>query len=146
METNGWIFDPVLYYQTGFDEECGNDTYYGYLFKTVNVNFVATEKIGTVYSTFKGNGVASLIFKNCYNGPDNDGYVSASLQSKELGRAQKNEVVNVSFNYSKDDTLLIKIAGRSIFKIKYFIIEECSKFFTFLIGRNCGVFLLLIFK
>ena len=118
MEENGWIFDPNLLHQTDFDEQCGNDTYYGYQ---------NDKEVASVYTTFDGNGVASLAFTNCYNGSATDGFVSASIKSKEIGRAYKDEEVNVSFNFSKDDSLIIKIVGRSIFKVKYFMIDACGK-------------------
>ena len=118
MVENGWIFDPDLLHQTDFDEQCGNDTYYG---------FQNDKEVASVYAKFDGNGVASLIFKNCYNGSTNDGYVSVSIKSKEIGRAYKKEEVNVSFNFSKDDSLIVKIVGLSIFKLKYFMTDACGK-------------------
>ena len=118
MVENGWIFDPNLLHQTDFDEQCGNDTYYGYQ---------NDKEVASVYSRFEGNGVASLMFTNCYNGTANEGFVSASIRSKEIGRAYKNEEVNVSFNFSKGDSLMIKIVGSSVFKLKYFMTDACGK-------------------
>ena len=122
MVENGWIFDPDLLHQIDFDDQCGNDTYYGYQ---------NGKEVASVYTTFDGNGVASLIFTNCYNGSATDGYVSASIKSKEIGRAYKNAEVNVSFNFSNDDSLIIKIVGRSIFKLKYFMTDACGKYDSF---------------
>ena len=68
-----------------------------------------------------------MIFTNCYNGSTNAGFVSASIKSKEIGRAYKNEEVIVSFTFSKGDSLIVKIVGRSIFKLKYFMTDTCGK-------------------
>ena len=120
MAKNGWIFSSELMHQVDLDDQCGNDTYNEYQ----NI-----EEVGTIYSTFDGNGVATMIFLNCYNGSENGGYVSVSIKAKEIVRAYKNEEMKISFNYSKDDSLIIKIFGTSTFKIMYFMIDRC--------GKNC---------
>ena len=111
MKKNGWILEPSTQdsmnpgRKVEFSQVCGNDTWYGY---------ADGDTVGSVQPTFEGNGKATLDFGNCQS----QGYVKVFLNGVEISRANAmTPTVQVIFEYSKGDTLLIKELKSSIIKI-----------------------------
>ena len=119
MEENGWIIDSDMKNTKRYQKECGTETYHG---------DNGGDRMGTVYTSFREYGSASLSFGNCYNGTEDNGYVLASLNSHELGRVTKNTNMEVSFRYFKGDLLFIRKFGQAVVQINYFNIDSCGKF------------------
>ena len=105
MEKNGWKLNIRHSMDSAYSEKCGMDTWFGYNYG---------EKVGSVQTTFKGTGKATLNFGNCYR----SGWVKVYLNGKEISRANGNTPrKEVEFRYSKDDILRIKEVNVAIIKL-----------------------------
>ena len=117
MKDSGWIVfvkaDPNKAY--GAKRFCGNETFWGYKHGA---------GIGYVQATFKGPGVGTLNFGNCYTRGKTRVYLN-NRRIAEAGIGQKSEVV--SFNYNKGDVLKITEEGAGIIKINSLKLDECKK-------------------
>ena len=106
MEANGWVFNVTHSDQEWSKERCGHKTWFG---------LSSMLDVGSVSTTFKGSGNATLGFGNCWNSYK----VTVSLDGEELARATGNQLEEtVSFNFTKDSEIKIEEDG-SIIKLNY---------------------------
>ena len=106
MIKNGWIINVLSANDPKYKNQCGmNKTWFGYTYGY---------PVGSVKTTFLGNGKAVLNYGNCYY----KGQVKVLLNKKQISSANGN-VINkeVTFNYSKGDTLIIKEVNVAIIKL-----------------------------
>ena len=104
MIRNGWKIDATFSMDTKY-LSCGDKTWYGYSYG---------QSVGSLQATFRGRGRAELCYGNCYR----QGQVVVYLNDEEISRAEAySKMKEVSFNFSKDDILLIKEINVGIIKL-----------------------------
>ena len=105
MKLNGWRINAKYSMNSKYRSRCGDKTWYGY-----NYGF----SVGSAQASFEGTGAAKLSYRNCYQ----KGQVIVYLNNQEISRATAYESKKeVTFNYSKGDTLLIKEVNIGIIKL-----------------------------
>ena len=105
MRSNGWVIDASYSMDSKYRARCGGKTWYGYNYG---------KYVGSVQAKFKGSGTAKLSYGNCYP----QGQVIVYLNGVEINRAAaSNSIQEVTFNYEKDDTLVIKELNIGIVKL-----------------------------
>ena len=92
-------------------EECGNDTFYGY---------TPYESVGTVSATFQGTGDGILSYGNCWY----RGIVVVTLNGIEIGRSIPKSRENITFQYQKGDTLEIMELDTTIIQLHSLRLNE----------------------
>ena len=105
MKLNGWRINTKYSMNSKYRSRCGDETWYGY-----NYGY----SVGSAQASFEGTGTAKLSYGNCYQ----KGQVLVYLNNEEISRATASESKKeVTFNYSKGDTLLIKEVNIGIIKL-----------------------------
>ena len=105
MRKNGWVVDAAYENVPKYSNWCGTKTWFGYNYG---------RSVGSVKTTFHGNGIAKLNFGNCYK----SGNVIVYLNDKKIGRAHGYvRSREIKFKYSKGDTLMIKELNVAIIKL-----------------------------
>ena len=112
MQKNGWTINANnkrvqirLGIFEDYSNQCGRETWFGYNWGPA---------VGWVKTTFRGNGVATLNFGNCYK----YGEVIVYLNENEIAKAYNNTPkVETNFEYNKGDVLSIKEVDTAIIKL-----------------------------
>ena len=106
---NGWKSNSEAL-NVNYDDHCDTaDTWYGY---------TGGRTVGSIFTTFHGNGTAHLSFGNCC--PKEicpQGTVKAFLNGKTISEALAKQTKNVAFDYSVGDKLTIAEYYLSIWKL-----------------------------
>ena len=110
--SNGWETNSTVL-NSYYEAECDDgDTWYGY---TIH------DSVGAIYATFQGSGTATLSFGNCLNGS----IVRAFLNDKMISEIHMKGKKEVTFEYSKGDTLTIAEYGGVVWKL-YSLTLNCN--------------------
>ena len=105
MVLNGWIFNITESKPLDFAGQCGSSTWYGWSTDTL---------VGTVSTTFSGNGTATLKFGNCLN----TGHVVVILDGKRISYTIENQMwTHTSFKYFVGSILMIQELDNAIIKL-----------------------------
>ena len=100
---NGWVIDTDSSNQQ-YDSQCGTKTWFGWR---------GGYSKGSISTTFKGFGWATLTFSNCYQ----RGYVDAYLNNDVIGNAQSFHNTTVTFEFSKGNVLTLTESNVAIIKL-----------------------------
>ena len=105
MRSNGWRINASYSMDSKYRARCGGKTWYGYNYGML---------VGSAEVTFQGSGTAKLSYGNCYP----QGQVIVYLNGVEISRAAaSSSMKDVTFNYEKYDTLVIKELNIGIIKL-----------------------------
>ena len=104
MEKNGWIFNTSHSDMVWGRNHCGEGSWFG-------LHSGSAE--GSVSTTFKGSGTATLSFGNCWT---SSAYkvsvvINGEIRSEAMGNVMEKEI---SFSFNKGDNLIIKEDGAII--------------------------------
>ena len=104
MEKNGWIFNTSNSDMVSYRKHCGEGSWFG---------FHSDFEEGSVSTTFKGSGVATLYLGNCWTSPV---YKVSVLINGEIKFVVRRNVMQkvISFSFNKGDNLIIKEDGAII--------------------------------
>ena len=104
MEKNGWIFNTTHSDMTKYKSRCGEGSWFGF---HSNIGY------GSVSTTFKGSGTATLSFGNCWTSSLYK--VSVVINGEVRSEAEGNVMAKeISFSFNKGDNLIIKEDGAII--------------------------------
>ena len=105
MEHNGWEFGNFVSKPSAYQNECKDDTWYGYR--------TGASEPASVSATFEESGIAKLTFGNCYDYNTVDVYFNNEKKSTASG----NELTKkVTFDFVKGSKLRIE-SDRAIIKL-----------------------------
>ena len=107
MERKGWQFEQdMTHMYSGFQENCGTETWYGYQYSA---------KTGSINATFLGSGTATLDYGSC---TPYDGKTNVYLNEEILGTADQNSPSKrLTFDFSPGDVLKIEEVNIGIIKL-----------------------------
>ena len=86
--------------------QCGRETWFGWSSGT---------SVGAISAIFKGSGVATLTFGNCWGSATGD--VIAYLNSNIIGNARHGQNITVTFDFSRGDILTLAEYNTAIIKL-----------------------------
>lgn len=109
MPANGWITDSSILNNDYEPCEYGN-TWYGYN---------SGGPVGSIWTTFEGNGNGTLSFGNCYS----RGNVKVFLNENNIAEATSSQRKEVVFDYSVGDVLKISEYNWAIWKLYSFSVQ-----------------------
>ena len=111
MEINGWIFNTSHSDMVWAKNYCGEGSWFGMHTGTVE---------GSVSTTFKGSGTATLSFGNCWASSSYkvSVVINGEIKSEAWGNVMEKEI---SFSFNRGDNLVIKEDG-AIIKINSLVI------------------------
>ena len=114
MVAGGWIINAP-HQHNGSAAGCGGyNTFWGY---------TAGVPVGYVEATFKGSGIGTLNFGNCYTHAITKVYLNGHLISS-AGPNQSSVVAR--FNYKRGDILRVAEEGGGIIKINSLKLDACK--------------------
>ena len=104
MEKNGWIFNTTHSDMVWGKSHCGEGSWFG---------FHSNAAYGSVSTTFKGSGTATLSFGNCWAASlyKVSVVINGEVKSEAEGNVMEKEI---SFSFNKGDNLIIKENGAII--------------------------------
>ena len=117
MIKNGWMINC----------RSQNNPYYNNMCQKFDKNwfgYTNGDAVGSVGTTFSGNGNATLKYGNCFT-KSKKGQVKVELNGKEISSANQGELgKEIIFNFSKGDQLEIKEVNTAIIKLNSLEIEK----------------------
>ena len=104
MEINGWIFNTSHSDMVWGKSHCGEGSWFG---------FHSNAAYGSVSTTFKGSGTATLSFGNCWTSL---AYKVSVMLNEEVKSEAKGKIMEkeVTFPFNEGDHLVIKEDGAII--------------------------------
>ena len=119
MAIGGWIINAP-HQDNVYAAGCGGyNTFWGYTFGA---------PVGYVEATFKGSGIGTLNFGNCYGVAKHIGITKVFLNGHLISSAGPNQSSVVArFNYKSGDILKLAEEGEGIIKINSLKLEACKQ-------------------
>ena len=113
MRLGGWIINAHDQDEK-WGGSCDHNTFWGYDFG---------ESVGFVEAIFKGSGIGTLNFGNCFWG----GITKVFLNGQQISSAAQNQnSVVARFNYKSGDILKIAEERQGIIQINSLLLEACN--------------------
>ena len=109
LPANGWKTDSSIL-NDGYGKCNFGNTWNGY---------ISGDPVGTIWTTFNGNGSGTLSFGNCSSG----GNVKVFLNNNAIAEATGSQRKEVVFDYSVGDVLKIGEYNTAIWKLYSFSVQ-----------------------